>query len=527
MGSGVTDDGGADLADIIAAFEACDIDGDNRISASELHAVLVALGATVSLADVREQIKLVKGATDVTEPSPFVLDRSVANPGGGSEYGIDAYVGIVVRKKKLLRPRRRKKVRPVVRTRYAERDYRTLALGAHTNLGWYKRHHEEVHNQLQLETGLHEETDQDYIDTETKQYELNDEDFVRFIKGPYLHRYFRDEHWRSRVREICKLRRAYDVADIDGDNEMQRDELRLVLTALRPHDPPDPAEIDRIWRALVPADKANLISESLSWEDFLRRLPAARADPEVGHILNDLSRPNEWEMVSLLIDIKTSEETIKNLERGLSFFEWIANKTLQWMDRKKKMDKGALHVNLRKACAGELHMLDDKTRHNIRRHKRNMALTACFIGFVCNTCVGMIENYAMWTTGNSGIWENYYMCNNISAGDGIIGKWPPSVPGCDTCGWPEISLDCNNCKNCEVAQVDSVLTFVAIDGASVVFWMGTELLLLAAFAVKFACRIAAEYKYRLYPLNAERAFVAHALIRQCLEMGNPKSPVGP
>ena len=64
-----------------------------------------------------------------------------------------------------------------------------------------------------------------------------------------------------------------------------------------------------------------------------------------------------------------------------------------------------------------------------------------------------------------------------------------------------------------MARPDKIATFIAIDGASVAFWICTELLLLGISAVKFACRIAAEYNYRLYPLNAERAFVANALIR--------------
>jgi hypothetical protein len=242
-------------------------------------------------------------------------------------------------------------------------------------------------------------------------------------------------------------------------------------------------------------------------------------------MLRNLARPNEWELVSLLIDIKTSQETADHLEDGLSFFEKIGNRTLKWLTP-TTLNKNDLRDTLRKACAGELHVLEESTRHNIWRHKRNMGLTACLIGFVCNTFVAMIENYAMWTTGNSGLWENYYMCNNISsAGDGVIAGWPPYVPGCDTCGWPEDPVECKDCQDCEIASADKVLTFIAIDGASVAFWMGTELLLLGLFAVKFACRIATEYKYRLYPLNPERAFVANALIRPCFEMGNSKSPV--
>eukprot|EP01043_Picozoa_sp_COSAG02_P007865 COSAG02_NODE_243_length_27457_cov_16.852328_4_plen_679_part_00 len=615
----------ADLPDIVAAFEACDVDGDNRISASELHAVLVAIGATVTPTVVKEQIKRVKAATPADDDaSLFAHDSAEAAAGGGSEYGMDAAVGIVVRRKWLTHRKHRKKI--AARARYAERDYAALALGAHSNLAWYKRHHEEERNKLLGDTnahGLQEEAGQEEsIEAATNEDELSDEEFVRFIRGPYLEQYFSDEDWRSRVREIRNLRRAYDVADVDGDNHMQRGELELVLAALRPHDPPSPEEVDRLWYALVPRDKdvrevrrlfaeydedtsgtinseelerildelvfdrgrfttknssrrvvavaraqaqlkvvakeellrfdstgrgelncdevlqlyrsclerdevsaaAKLQSESLTWEDFLRGLPTARADPEVGHMLSNLARPNEWELVSLLIDIKTSQETADHLEDGLSFFEKIGNRTLKWLTP-ENLNKDELRDTLRQACAGELHVLEDSTRHKIRRHKRNMGLTACLIGFVCNMFVAMIENYAMWTTGNSGIWENYYMCNNVSSGDGIIGDWPPYVPGCDTCGWPEDPVECQDCQDCEVAGTDKILKFIAIDGLSVAFWMGTELLLLGLFAVNFACRIATEYKYRLYPLNPERAFVANALIRPCFEMGNSKSPV--
>ena len=52
-----------------------------------------------------------------------------------------------------------------------------------------------------------------------------------------------------------------------------------------------------------------------------------------------------------------------------------------------------------------------------------------------------------------------------------------------------------------------------------------ELVLLGMVAVRCSCMIAAEYSFRLVPLNNERAFVSNALIRACFEMGNPKSPV--
>ena len=135
---------GADLPDIIAAFEACDIDGDNSISASELHAVLVAIGANITQAEVMNQIKRVKDALPVRDAPRVAPDSgSVATAAGGSQYNLDDNLGIVVRKQVLAHREKRKKA--AGRARYAERGYATLALGLHRDVDYYHRHHEEEH----------------------------------------------------------------------------------------------------------------------------------------------------------------------------------------------------------------------------------------------------------------------------------------------------------------------------------------------------------------------------------------------
>ena len=108
---------------------------------------------------------------------------------------------------------------------------------------------------------------------------------------------------------------------------------------------------------------------------------------------------------------------------------------------------------------------------------------------------------ALYTTGSNGIWDEYFVCNNASA------------------------IAADDIKPCNISSPAHLAEFVGMDGASIMFWILVELLLLGTTAVRTACHIAAEFNYRLVPLNAERAFVASALIRPCFEMGNPKSPV--
>ena len=52
--------------------------------------------------------------------------------------------------------------------------------------------------------------------------------------------------WQQRCKEIRVLRQAYDNADVDGNNELDEDELEIVLVSM------DPAhvsteDVDYLW----------------------------------------------------------------------------------------------------------------------------------------------------------------------------------------------------------------------------------------------------------------------------------------
>ena len=148
--------------------------------------------------------------------------------------------------------------------------------------------------------------------------------------------------WRERVGHIRDLRRAYDIADVDGDNSMQQTELETVLMALVPSASARPGEVLELWHKLNPEAKP-----ALSWSDFLHGLPAAQSDPRVGHLISDLSRPNEWELVSLILDIPCSKHEEELLTSGLSFFQRVGVRTLKALST--PMDKAELRGTLEQA----------------------------------------------------------------------------------------------------------------------------------------------------------------------------------
>jgi Ca2+-binding EF-hand superfamily protein len=227
-----SDEEDADLPDILGAFEACDIDGSNTISASELHAVLVAIGAEITMSEVKELIAKVKAEEDeISESSEEDSVTAIAT--GGSQYTMDER-GLHMRRKKLAHRKHRSKLHS--QARYGARDHAPITLGYHSNPDVRKQKLQDQHDQRQRELEVLVEEDVNVRkEIQTLEHELELEDFVLLVRGKRLQRYFdaSDSDWRARVGEIRGLRRAYDIADVDGDNCMQRDELETVRIITR------------------------------------------------------------------------------------------------------------------------------------------------------------------------------------------------------------------------------------------------------------------------------------------------------
>ena len=346
---------------------------------------------------------------------------------------------------------------------------------------------------------------------DTQDGELDFEEFSQLMRGPLLAEYLAgtDGDWRKRVAQIQQLRRAYDIADVDGDNELEKDELSLVLVSLSPSASIDQQDIDHLWNIMNPEAK-----DFLTWEQFLAGLKWVREDERASQIM-DLGASNKWELISLLIDTKSSELEHNMLMEGLSPFEILGVKTLERL--KKPMDTEGLKDVLHRVSTGVLHMLSDKKKKAISNHRRNVAIYAFFIGFATNIIPGIMENFSVLYTGSNGINDGYWVCN----------------PGMftESTGFPDFpkpvnsSIDPADAEKCDMSEPLTIVTFWAMDLSVMVLCILMELVCLGMVAVRCSCMIAAEYDFRLVPLNAERAFVSNALIRACFEMGNPKSAV--
>ena len=121
------------------------------------------------------------------------------------------------------------------------------------------------------------------------------------------------------AQKIRALRRAFDTADVDCNDRLEKDELELVLVSLHPR-APSPDDVEHLWRTLCGPNWAQ--KSFLSWCDFLHGMARVRADKRATQLM-DLDRPNEWALISLLIDVRFSKEEADALMKDLGYFERI------------------------------------------------------------------------------------------------------------------------------------------------------------------------------------------------------------
>lgn len=331
--------------------------------------------------------------------------------------------------------------------------------------------------------------------------ELDFNEFESLMKGPMLQPFLPGGSWRDRVGLIRKLRRAYDMADVDGDNELEQRELEIVMLSLDPSGTTTDADMQHVWDTLNPAGK-----KVLSWGDFLRGMGLVHKDARAAAVMNKDS-PNKFALVSLLIDIKVSKREELGLLESLSLLERFGMRSLRNMQKEMSQDE-AKEV-LRKAAKGELHKLETETQGAIVGHQILVATQAFFIAFVTNALPGLWENYLTWEYQTDGVYDSYQStnCKKETKNATVINN----VTLFDA----EIVTVCE-----ELSPLSVLAAFWGLLTPVVIIFIVAEIMALGLAAVRASCNISSEYNFRLTPLNKERHFVATALIRACFEMGN-------
>merc|ERR1719272_1359132 len=122
-----------------------------------------------------------------------------------------------------------------------------------------------------------------------------------------------------------KLREAFDCADVDGNNQLELEELEMVVMSMNPKANISEADIDRVWHVLNP--------ENLDWipfETYVQGMIKVKNDTELSQIV-PMDVPNRFQLLSLLIDSPINEEEEALIFNKLTGLEKAGIKMLEKM----------------------------------------------------------------------------------------------------------------------------------------------------------------------------------------------------
>ncbi len=384
------------------------------------------------------------------------------------------------------------------------------------------------------------------VDASVVDGELDVFEFQRMIKYE-LKEFFPDSDWRSRCRKIEKLHRAFHTADLDGDQIIVRDELETVVIATDVGADPSPEEMNELWELLDPQRKGQV-----GWFDFLQAMAQLDDRPEVKQLLA-VDKPNRWALISLLLDVPVSMARERELLEDMTGVE---RKGIDFLKRlQKPADKAQTSARLRRAANGTLRQQTAEQRKHVRHIRWWLQWWLFWIAVVTNTVAGVWENYVMWLRGtdSTGMFNGFYLDCSTCKDEDTFGlnlvdcKMPYLKDSCDITGAKphESYIDALQ-DTVEGEHERHVLEQyggynclcdggIQVSGNTAAFWglnipmilvtVLLEIYLMGFAALRASCQIAAEYDFRLTPLNESRAFVARAFIRATFELGQPKSAV--
>ena len=377
--------------------------------------------------------------------------------------------------------------------------------------------------------------------------------------------------WHKSADKMRVYRNAYDTADVDGDDEVDFHELKLVWMALDPTNQLGNAEMLHLWDTLVGADKDK---EALTFTDFLHGMRRCYDDPQCA-VFVDISKPNKWELLSLLVDLPISKREEQEILESLA---WVERKGIQLlMDDFQPMQESQMAHVLKRAGQGQLRRLEADQILKMKHLRERMVLVCCFIGMVFTSFPAAIENALVVQQEVDGVKDAYWVCHNhtvpnnftemgyngsemTEADIGMRYHVPSSeldvdlymctitydARSCGTIGgvhamatsaWDQMSTNtrCGYCQCLACACIhhdngefswsfeNKLLWFWVYNIISITGFCVIEISLLMIFGVRFCVRVAWALDQRLVPLNKDRAFVADSLIRAAFELGNPTS----
>ena len=222
-----------------------------------------------------------------------------------------------------------------------------------------------------------------------------------------------------------KYRSAFNMADVDGDNSLEFDELEMVVIAMDPHHGLTHEDMVYLWKVMFSHELSPVVSEevtggSLTFLDYLLGVSMVDKDERCKGWM-DTAKPNKMEMISLLIDTPVSKEEEQMLLEALTPIERMGIKILQ--QDYKPMDKENMRGVLDRAGDGHLRTLEESQVKKMKGVKSSATFWGGVIGFMCTIVPCFTENVLGDYLAFDGAKDAYFVCNRIGEMVNNSGTW--------------------------------------------------------------------------------------------------------
>jgi hypothetical protein len=312
--------------------------------------------------------------------------------------------------------------------------------------------------------------------------ELSFPEFLQMLSSGALAA--RVESWGEGCFHMRLFKNGFDTADVDGDQELTKDELHLAIGSIQSSNVTD-EEFDRIWDALNPG-----ALPVLNFPQFMDGMVRIKTDEKLG--LADkfnLTKPNQ--LMSLIMDTPVAAWEHEDILSNFAALEKMGIKVLEAHNEEMTMERR--RTLMVRANEGSIHSLHDGQREKLTKLHHTNVKQAFALGFISCFITSVLENILTW-------WLNTDGSNDMNKWNQTLGKYH--------------MLDHNNPKDQE-----RFLLFWAINGGALGICTGFEIAGLYYWGMKNSVRVANKLDMRLIPLNRVRATVAQSLIRAALELG--------
>lgn len=406
-----------ELSDLTYAFQALDINKNGTIEPVELHAMMAVLGAEVEL-DVARQLfqrtkaefrdweerhadKLLPAAMDYqrqsAKPTRPLLHIPFSHKVSGNQVASAA-----------ARATRNPIVGPVVDSIGSGAD-RVLNLSSTMVRG--------AASQIGLGSTAAERAERSRLaDLQKDPDSLIFAEYTHMMESRYLLEELVPGDWHKRAAIMRDLRRAFDIADVDGSDAVEFDEFEMVITSLNPMHGLSHDDVLYLWDLMMAESPHEARTpgkelKTMNFLQFLHGMSAVAKDEKAAGWL-DLEQPNKWELLSLLVDTPVSAAEERALLEKLSGMEQMGIKMLQ--NDQAPMDKERMRAVLKRAGNGDLRRLNPEQVARMHSLKKNGWLLCGFIGFATTIVPCAVENYLVAEIGIDGVKDRFDVCQPFS-----------------------------------------------------------------------------------------------------------------